>query len=186
MAGLMLRPLRRQPCARPCGSWRSRVPTHRVARRPSGLNRWRPDGRPFRTHQRLVRQRKQLINALRGHLAQFGLVAPKGPASLKVLENALADPASDVPGPVRGDGRDLGRVDKRASSGRRPMIQAHYDPGTEPWSRNSPKSASGKPGAVQCGRPAPVLLAKKPLFPRCPIHIRGDGDVAEWSKAHPC
>ena len=48
-----------------------------------------------------MRQRTQLINALCGHLAEFGLVAPKGPASLKVLENALADPASDAPGPVR-------------------------------------------------------------------------------------
>lgn len=55
----------------------------------------------FRTHQCLVRQRTQLINALRGHLAEFGLVAPKGPASLKVLENALEDQTSDLPGPVR-------------------------------------------------------------------------------------
>jgi transposase len=55
----------------------------------------------FRTHQCLVRQRTQLINALRGHLAEFGLVAPKGPASLKVLENALADETSELPGPVR-------------------------------------------------------------------------------------
>lgn len=55
----------------------------------------------FRTHQCLVRQRTQLINALRGHLAKFGLVAPKGPASLKVLENALADETSELPGPVR-------------------------------------------------------------------------------------
>lgn len=55
----------------------------------------------FRTHQCLVRQRTQLINALRGHLAEFGLVAPKGPASLKVLENALEDQATDLPGPVR-------------------------------------------------------------------------------------
>ena len=55
----------------------------------------------FRTHQCLVRQRTQLINALRGHLAEFGLVAPKGPASLKVLENALADDTSDLPDPVR-------------------------------------------------------------------------------------
>lgn len=31
----------------------------------------------FRTHQCLVRQRTQLINALRGHLAEFGFVAPK-------------------------------------------------------------------------------------------------------------
>lgn len=70
-------------------------------RRPSGWNRWRPDGRPFRTHQCLVRQRTQLINALRGHLAEFGLVAPKGPASLKVLETALADETSALPGAVR-------------------------------------------------------------------------------------
>jgi len=55
----------------------------------------------FRTHQCLVRQRTQLINALRGHLAEFGLVAPKGPASLKLLENALADESSDLPGQVR-------------------------------------------------------------------------------------
>src|SRR6056297_1889818 len=64
----------------------------------------------FRTHQCLVRQRTQLINARRaegtppawqGHLAEFGLVAPKGPASLKVLETALADETSDLPAPVR-------------------------------------------------------------------------------------
>lgn len=55
----------------------------------------------YRTHQCLVRQRTQLINTLRGHLAEFGLVAPKGPASLKVLEKALADDTSDLPGPVR-------------------------------------------------------------------------------------
>jgi transposase len=55
----------------------------------------------FRTHQCLVRQRTQLINALCGHLAEFGLVAPKGPASLKLLENALDDETTDLPDPVR-------------------------------------------------------------------------------------
>lgn len=55
----------------------------------------------FRTHQSLVRQRTQLINALRGHLAEFGLVTSKGPASLKVLDNALADETSILPGQVR-------------------------------------------------------------------------------------
>ena len=55
----------------------------------------------FRTHQCLVRQRTQLINALRGRLAEFGRVAPKGPASLKLLENALDDETTDLPGPVR-------------------------------------------------------------------------------------
>jgi len=62
-----------------------------------------PQGRAvaFRTHQCLVRQRTQLINALRGHLAEFGRVAPKGPANLEVLENALDDEATDLPSPVR-------------------------------------------------------------------------------------
>ena len=46
------------------------------------------------------------INALRGHLAESGLVAPKGPASLKVLENALADETTDLPSPVR----DMGTI----------------------------------------------------------------------------
>lgn len=48
-----------------------------------GATRWRPDRRPFRTHQCLLRQRPQLINALREQRAEL---APKGPASLKILE----------------------------------------------------------------------------------------------------
>ena len=55
----------------------------------------------FRTHQCFVRQRTQLINALRGHLAEFGLVAPKGPESLKLVDKALAQPDVDLPAPVR-------------------------------------------------------------------------------------
>lgn len=55
----------------------------------------------FRTHQCLVRQRTQLINALRGHLAEFGLVAPKGPASLKLLERPLDEPEVNLSGTVR-------------------------------------------------------------------------------------
>lgn len=55
----------------------------------------------FRTHRCLVRQRTQLINALRGHLAEFGLVAPKGPASLKVLADALGDETCELPAVAR-------------------------------------------------------------------------------------
>lgn len=46
----------------------------------------------------------QLINALRGHLAEFGLVAPKRPVSLKVLESVLVDETSTLPAAVRGMG----------------------------------------------------------------------------------
>jgi transposase len=34
----------------------------------------------FRVRDLLVRQRTQIINALRGHLTEFGLVVAKGPA----------------------------------------------------------------------------------------------------------
>lgn len=45
----------------------------------------------FRTRQMFVGQRTQLINALRGHLAEHGLVAPRGPAHLKRLTDAIED-----------------------------------------------------------------------------------------------
>jgi transposase len=58
----------------------------------------------FRTHDLLVRQRTQLINALRGHLAEHGIIAPQGPAHLKTLTTALDDAGTCVPQLVR----DLG------------------------------------------------------------------------------
>jgi transposase len=46
-----------------------------------------------RVRELLVRQRTMLINALRAHLAEFGLVAAKGPANLPGLMAAVEDPA---------------------------------------------------------------------------------------------
>ena len=43
----------------------------------------------FRTRDLLVRQRTQLINALRGHLAEHGVVSPQGPANVKGLAEAI-------------------------------------------------------------------------------------------------
>lgn len=55
----------------------------------------------FRTRDLLVRQRTQLINAVRGHLAEHGVVAAQGPAHLKRLADAIADEASPLPAMVR-------------------------------------------------------------------------------------
>jgi transposase len=55
----------------------------------------------FRTRDLLVRQRTQTINALRGNLAEFGLVAAQGPAHLKTLQGAVENPAA-LPEAVRG------------------------------------------------------------------------------------
>jgi transposase len=45
----------------------------------------------FRTRDLLVRQRTQLINAVRGHLAEHGVIAPAGPANVRILAAALND-----------------------------------------------------------------------------------------------
>jgi transposase len=45
----------------------------------------------FRTRDLMVRQRTQLINALRGHLSEHGVVAAQGPANVKVLAEAVED-----------------------------------------------------------------------------------------------
>lgn len=53
----------------------------------------------FRTRDLLVRQRTQLINALRGHLAEHGVVAPQGVANnVRALEAAVegAEQALDL------------------------------------------------------------------------------------------
>jgi transposase len=55
----------------------------------------------FRARDRLVRQRTQLINALRGHLAEFGIVVAQGTAHLKRLQDMIADPESKLPPIVR-------------------------------------------------------------------------------------
>ena len=55
----------------------------------------------FRTRDLLVRQRTQLINALRGHLAEFGFVVRQGPGHVNKLIELVADPASELPDDAR-------------------------------------------------------------------------------------
>jgi transposase len=51
----------------------------------------------FRTRDLLVRQRTQLINAIRGHLTEFGYVARQGAGHVGKLVEIIADPQSDIP-----------------------------------------------------------------------------------------
>lgn len=48
-------------------------------------------GMVFRTRDFVVRQRTQLVNALRGHLAEYGWVAPRGLAQVAMLADLLDD-----------------------------------------------------------------------------------------------
>ena len=51
----------------------------------------------FRARDLLVKQRTQIINALRGHLAEFGIVGAKGPARVPQLVRSVEDAAEPVP-----------------------------------------------------------------------------------------
>lgn len=55
----------------------------------------------FKVRDLLVRQKTQIINALRGHLAEFGLVAPQGPAHVGTLIAAVEDPRGALPDEAR-------------------------------------------------------------------------------------
>jgi transposase len=55
----------------------------------------------FRARDLLVRQRTQCINALRGHLAEYGHVVPQGTAHVASLIALVEDPNSAVPESAR-------------------------------------------------------------------------------------
>ena len=54
----------------------------------------------FKTRDLLVRKRTQTINSLRGHLAEYGVIAPKGKAHLGQLVRVVGDLKSGLPAPV--------------------------------------------------------------------------------------
>jgi transposase len=55
----------------------------------------------LRTRDLLLRQRTQTINALRGHLAEFGHVAPQGLTHAAKLIAMIEDPQTALPEPAR-------------------------------------------------------------------------------------
>jgi transposase len=55
----------------------------------------------FKARDLLVRQKTQIINALRGHMAEFGVVIPQGPSHVAGLLERIEDPAFDLPDAAR-------------------------------------------------------------------------------------
>jgi transposase len=54
-----------------------------------------------RTHELLSRQRVSLINAIRSHVAEFGIIAASGPQHVSPLIERISDPATPLPDMVR-------------------------------------------------------------------------------------
>jgi transposase len=55
----------------------------------------------FRTRDLLVGQRTQIINALRGHLTEFGFIAPQGPSHVGRLIAQVEDLSLNIPEAAR-------------------------------------------------------------------------------------
>ncbi|QFT01655.1 Transposase (plasmid) [Labrenzia sp. THAF191b] len=51
----------------------------------------------LRTREILIRQPTQTINALRGHLAEFGVIVPKGASNVAKLIERIASPETSLP-----------------------------------------------------------------------------------------
>ncbi|MFK4064109.1 IS110 family RNA-guided transposase [Brucella anthropi] len=51
----------------------------------------------FKTRDLLVRQRNQIVNALRGHLMEYGIVVPAGLTFVRKLEREMEDPETSLP-----------------------------------------------------------------------------------------
>jgi transposase len=55
----------------------------------------------FRARDLLIAQRTQIINALRGHLGEYGLIAPQGPSHVERLVAHVEDETSGIPETAR-------------------------------------------------------------------------------------
>lgn len=61
----------------------------------------------FRARERLVRQRTELVNALRACLYEYGHIVPQGIHQIRRIEELLATPNCDLPDLLRAECRNL-------------------------------------------------------------------------------
>ena len=74
-------------------------PTMRYVSVKSAAQQAQAAGIVFRTRNLFVRQRSQLVNALRGHLAEYGVVVAQGRVQFRRLMVNFDETAPDLPEP---------------------------------------------------------------------------------------
>lgn len=67
----------------------------------------------FRAREQIIKQRIETVNALRGHPAEFGLVAPAGIGNVRRLAALIEDEGSELPELAR----DVSRPHLSSASG---------------------------------------------------------------------
>nr|WP_319513665.1 IS110 family transposase [uncultured Cohaesibacter sp.] len=120
----------------------------------------------FRTRDLLVGQRTQLINALRGHLAEFGIIAATGVVHIKHLSDALSHPDADLPAgicslaelylkQIEQLGTHIGNLEKKmrqAANSEEITIRLQTMPGIGPITALAVDSFAPPLSEFKCGR----------------------------------
>lgn len=123
-----------------------------------------------RVRERLIAQRTQLLNMLRGHMAEFGWVVAKGPTHVETLVARLAEPDS-VPAPLRaallGVAALLGQLEQQIAA---------LDKAILAWHRNDARSRrlATIPGF------GPILSSAMAARAVQPERFRSGRDFAAW------
>lgn len=131
----------------------------------------------FRARDLLVHQRTQIMNALRGHLAEYGHVAPKGVMYVDRLIAEIEDPESELPEAARaslvGLVRMLDRLDTEialldAEIARRAKEDAVARrlmtiPGVGPVTAAALTALAPAPETFQCGRDFSAWVGLTPV-----------------------
>ena len=123
-----------------------------------------------RVRERLIAQRTMLINTLRGHMAEFGIVVATGPQHVKELVAKLVEPQS-LPEPLRP--ALLGLVRLLAALGEQ---IAALDKQLVSWHRDNPRSRqlAGIDGF------GPILASAMSVRVQHPERFRCARDLAAW------
>jgi transposase len=130
-------------------------------------------GAVFRARDLLVRQRTQIINAIRGHLAEYGYVAPKGvcyverlidqidslPGAARVALLGLVQALRTLDEQVAGLDLEIARRAKEDESARRLMTI----PGIGPVTAAALAALAPDPQTFRCGRDFSAWLGLTPL-----------------------
>lgn len=146
----------------------------------------------FRVRELLIRQRTQAINALRGHLGEYGHVVPQGVRNVGRLIALIESEASDLPATARASldvlagmlaelDRQIGVLDTPFGPERLkrvPLIGTRASGG-----RSSRRAGSPQIRRRIHGRTRPVVEHNKPLAPREPS-IHGSSNPGVRRKVH--
>ena len=131
----------------------------------------------FCTRDLLVRQRTQIINALRGHMGEYGLIAPQGKAHVWRLIALIEDPTSDVPDAARpclvrlvatlnglnSEIRDLDREIKARARQNETARRLMTVPGIGPLIATAIEALAPEPASFRSGRDFAAWIGLTPV-----------------------